>query len=97
MKELSDMIWVELRKALRSRLPLFTAAGALFLPLGIALLIFIARNPEVSRKLGLVGTKANLLAYAVMDWPGYLVLTAQMIAAGGFFLFCLIICWVFGR
>ena len=97
MRALADMIWVEMRKAVRSRLPLFTAAGALFLPLGVALLIFIAQNPEISRKLGLVGAKANLLAYAAMDWPAYLVLTAQMIAAGGFFLFCLIISWVFGR
>jgi ABC-2 type transport system permease protein len=97
MKALSDMIWVELRKALRSRMPLFTAVGCLFMPLGIAFLIFVATHPEVSRKLGLVGAKANLMAYAATDWPTYLGLTAQMIAAGGFFLFCLIICWVFGR
>jgi len=97
MRALADMIWIEMRKAVCSRLPLFTAAGSLFLPLGIALLIFIAQNPESSRKLGLIGAKANLLAYAAMDWPAYLVLTAQMIAAGGFFLFCLIISWVFGR
>jgi ABC-2 type transport system permease protein len=97
MKALSDMIWVELRKALRSRMPLFTAVGCLFMPLGIAFLIFVATHPEVSRKLGLVSAKANLMAYATTNWPAYLGLTAQIIAAGGFFLFCLIICWVFGR
>jgi ABC-2 type transport system permease protein len=37
------------------------------------------------------------MAYATTSWPTYLGLQAQMIAAGGFFLFCLIICWVFGR
>jgi ABC-type transport system involved in multi-copper enzyme maturation permease subunit len=31
------------------------------------------------------------------DWSAYLALTAQRIAAGGFFLFCLIVCWAFGR
>jgi ABC-2 type transport system permease protein len=91
------MIWVEARKALRSRMPLFTVIGSLFMPLGIAFLIFVATHPEVSRKLGLVGAKADLVAYAATDWPAYLALTAQMIAAGGFFLFCLILCWVFGR
>jgi ABC-2 type transport system permease protein len=97
MKDLAGMIWIEVRKAWRSRMPLFTAAGSLFMPLGIAFLIFVATHPEVSRKLGLVGAKANLMAYATTNWSTYLALTAQMIAAGGFFLFCLILCWVFGR
>jgi ABC-2 type transport system permease protein len=97
MNNLSDMIWVETRKALRSRMPWFTAAGSLVMPLGIAFLIFVATNPEIARKLGLVGAKANLMAYTTTSWPTYLGLQAQMIAAGGFFLFCLILCWVFGR
>jgi hypothetical protein len=61
MKELSSMVWIETRKALRSRLPLFTCAGSLVMPLGIAFLILLATNPEISRQLGLVGAKANLL------------------------------------
>jgi ABC-2 type transport system permease protein len=97
MNDLVDMIWVEVRKAVRSRMPLFTTVGSLFMPLGIGFLIFIATKPDLSRKLGLVSAKANLLAYATTSWPTYLALLAQMIAAGGFFVFCLIICWVFGR
>jgi ABC-2 type transport system permease protein len=97
MKELSNMIWIEMRKAVRSRMPLFTAVGSLFMPLGIAFLIFVATNPEISQKLGLVSAKANLMGYAATSWPTYLGLMAQTIAAGGFFVFCLITCWVFGR
>jgi ABC-2 type transport system permease protein len=97
MAELSDMLWVELRKAIRSRMPLWTALGSLFMPLGIAFLIFVSRNPEISRKLGLVSVKANLVAYSATDWPAYLGLSGQMLAAGGFFLFILAISWVFGR
>ena len=37
------------------------------------------------------------MAYSATDWPAYLGLFGQMIAAGGFFLFVLIISWVFGR
>lgn len=97
MNNLSDMIWIELRKAIRSRMPLWTSLGALFMPLGMAFLIFLAKNPELSKKLGLVSAKANLIAYSATDWPSYLVLYAEMISASGFFFFVMAISWVFGR
>ncbi len=97
MNNLSDMIWVELRKAIRSKMPLGTVLGSLFMPLGIAFLIFVSKNPEISQKLGLVSAKANLLAYSATDWPTYLGLFGQIIAAGGFILFILVISWMFGR
>jgi ABC-2 type transport system permease protein len=97
MNSLADMIWVEMRKALRSRMPLFTTLGSLFMPLGIGFLVFVSRNPEVSRKLGLVSAKANLMAATATNWPTYLGLLAQLTAIGSFLLSCLIISWVFGR
>ncbi len=62
INNLSDMIWVEARKALRSKMPIGTVLGSLALPLGIAFLIFVSKNPEISQKLGLVSAKANLVA-----------------------------------
>jgi ABC-2 type transport system permease protein len=97
MNSLADMIWIEYIKAIRSRLPLWTALASLFMPAGIAFLIFIAKNPEISRQLGLVSAKANLMAYAATDWKTYLSLYGQIIAAGGFFLYLLAISWIFGR
>ena len=97
MNNLSDMIWVELRKAIRSRMPVWTALGSLFMPLGMAFLIFLARNPELSRKLGLVSAKANLIAYSATDWPTYLGLFGQIVGVGGFFFFVMAISWIFGR
>jgi ABC-2 type transport system permease protein len=97
MNNLSDMIWVETRKAIRSKMPIGTALGSLVMPLGIAFLIFVARNPEISKNLGLVSAKANLVAYSATDWPTYLGLYGQLIAAAGFLLFTLIISWTFGR
>jgi ABC-2 type transport system permease protein len=97
MNSLSDMIWIEQRKALRSRMPLWTALGSLFMPLGIGFLIFVSRNPDLARKLGLISTKATLMADSMANWPTYLGLFAQMMAAGGFFLFILITSWIFGR
>ena len=97
MNSLPDMIWIEWRKALRSGMPLYTGLGSLFMPLGIAFLIFAARNPQISQQLGLISAKANLLAYAATDWPTYLGLFSQLMAAGGFIVFVLVISWVFGR
>jgi ABC-2 type transport system permease protein len=97
MHSLGDMIWAELRKAIRSRMPLWTALGSTFMPLGIAFLIFVAKNPAISQKLGLISAKANLIAYASTDWQAYLGLFGEMVAAGGFIIFVLVISWVFGR
>jgi ABC-2 type transport system permease protein len=96
MKNLSDMLWIELRKVLRSRVPLFTALGFLMMPLISALLIFIFKDPQLARQLGLLGTKANLVVGSA-DWPGYLNLMIEFTALGGFFFFCLAISWTFGR
>ncbi len=97
MNALKDMIWIEYRKALRSKIPYWTGLSALFLPLGFAFLIFVARNPELSKQLGLVSAKADLLAFGTMDWPAYIALTGQLIAAAGLFLFIFIVSWIFGR
>ena len=97
MGSLLNMIWIETRKAFRSKMPLWTTLGSLFLPLGIAFLIFVARNPAITQKLGLVSAKANLMAYSATDWKSYLVLFAELISAGGFFFFIISVSWVFGR
>ena len=97
MDKITDMIWIEFRKVIRSRMPLWIGLGSLFMPLGMAFLIFVAKNPELFRKLGLVSAKANLIAYTATDWPSYLVLFAQIISAGGFFFFVMAVSWVFGR
>jgi ABC-2 type transport system permease protein len=96
MNAFVDMLWIEMRKTLRSRMPVFTILGSLLMPLGISFLIFVSRNPDISHKLGLVSAKATLLADTATTWPAYLTLCGEMLAAGGFFL-CLILSWVFGR
>jgi ABC-2 type transport system permease protein len=97
MNSLADMVWIESLKAMRSRMPLGTVLGSLLMPLGMAFLIFVSKNPEISQKLGLVSAKANLAAYSASDWPTYLGLSGQIVASAGLFLFILIVSWVFGR
>jgi ABC-2 type transport system permease protein len=76
---------------------LWTAIGYLFMPVGMTFLIFMARNPEISRQLGLLSAKANLVAYSATDWSAYLSLFAQIIAAGGFMFSVFAVSWMFGR
>ena len=97
MNNLADMIWIEGHKAIRSKLPLFTALGSLIIPLGLAFLVFVSRNPDVSRRLGLISTKATLMADTAANWPVFLGLFAQILAMGGMILFVLTVSWVFGR
>ena len=96
MNTLGDMIWIELRKALRSRLPLFIGFGFLFIPLATGFVAFIFKNPELARGMGLISTKANLVG-SVTTWPDYLSVVAQAVALGGFILLSLILSWIFGR
>jgi ABC-2 type transport system permease protein len=97
MSDLPSMIWIELRKAIRSKMPLWTALGSMFLPLGIAFLIFVARNPEISKQLGLISAKADIVAYTATDWSAYLRVYGEIIGAAGLILFILILSWIFGR
>jgi ABC-2 type transport system permease protein len=96
MNDLTNAVWIELRKATRSRMPLFTALGFLAVAFGIAFLMFVYKYPTFARTIGLISAKANL-AGGTADWPYYLGFLAQAIAAGGILLFSLIESWVFGR
>ncbi len=97
MNSLNDMIWIEYRKAIRSKMPLWTALGSLIMPLGVAFLIFVSKNPDISRKLGLVSAKADLVAFSAANWQAYLGFFGELVAAAGGFLFVLAISWIFGR
>ena len=96
MRYLTDAIWIELHKATRSRMPLFTALGFLLMPLVDAFFMIILKDPVFARQAGLISAKAQLMA-GTADWPTFLQVLAQAIAVGGIFLFSLIGSWVFGR
>jgi ABC-2 type transport system permease protein len=96
MADLGNTLWIETHKALRSRVPLFTLAGFLILPLAMAMLMVIYKDPQFARDIGLLTAKANL-AGGSFDWPFFLDMFTQGVAVGGMLLFSLIESWVFGR
>jgi ABC-2 type transport system permease protein len=96
MRDLTNAVWIELRKATRSRMPLFTALGFLVLACGLAFLMFIYKYPTFARSSGLISAKANLAGGAA-TWSYFLGILGQAIAIGGILLFSLVESWVFGR
>ena len=82
-------------KLRRSRIFWSTVLLFIFIPLMLGLLLFISRNPEISKKLGLVGTKAEL--FKTDDWSGFYTLVKQSIATIGLIGFGFVTTWVFGR
>ena len=96
MNKFTSALWVESLKMRRSSVPLFTAIGLSLVPLVGGLLMIILKDPEAARSMGLISTKAQMLA-GVADWPTYFNVLAQAVAVGGSILFAIITIWVFGR
>jgi ABC-2 type transport system permease protein len=89
-------LWAESLKARRSLITPLTALGALMLPLAGGLFMVILKDPAKARAMGLISTKAQLVA-GVADWPAYFQMLLQGVAAAGLVLFAIITAWVFGR
>ncbi len=96
MYSLTDAMWIEFRKAFRSRIPLFTALGFLMLPLSATFFMIILKDPVVAKEMGLISAKAHLVGETA-DWPTYLSIYSQGIAIAGIMLFSIINSWLFGR
>lgn len=91
-----QVVFTELLKLKRSLVPLTTLAAILAAPWGIALFMWIVRDPQRAADLGLLGTKANLAGLEA-TWPaygGYLVMIA---GAGGLVMLAFVVAHLFGR
>jgi ABC-2 type transport system permease protein len=96
MNGFSSALWAETLKMRRSKVPLFTAIGFSMAPLMGGLFMIILKDPEAARSMGLISTKAQLLA-GVADWPTFFNILAQAVAVGGGILFGIVTAWIFGR
>lgn len=96
MNAFLSAFWAETLKARRSKVSLLTVAGFSLFPIIDGLFMFILKNPERARAMGLISTKAQLIA-GVADWPTYFQVLLLGTAIGGAILFAFITAWVFGR
>ena len=96
MNTFYSAFWAEALKARRSKISLLTVAGFLIFPIVDGLFMFILKDPERARTMGLISAKAQMTA-GVADWPTYFQVLLMGTAVGGAILFAFITAWVFGR
>jgi ABC-2 type transport system permease protein len=95
MRNFGIALWAEYMKIRKSRIFYITVALFVFIPLMLGLMIYIVRHPEISARLGIVAAKANM--FGTTDWPGFLGLINQTMAAMGLIGFGFVTAWVYGR
>jgi len=96
MTNFSSALWAETLKLRRSKVPLFAAIGLSIAPFMGGLFMIILKDPEAARSMGLISTKAQIVA-GVADWPAFFGILAQAIAIGGAIVFAIVTTWIFGR
>jgi len=96
MKNFLSALWAEALKARRSKVPLLAAVGFTLAPLMDGLFMFIMKDPERARDMGLLSVKAQL-AMSTAEWITFFGVLAQAIAIGGAIVFSIVTAWVFGR
>jgi ABC-2 type transport system permease protein len=95
MKNLMATLSTEFIKLRRSGIFWITIIIFVFIPLMMGLMMFVAKNPLMAAKLGMVGTKATL--FGRNDWSGFLGLLIQSLPSIGYIGFGFVTSWVFGR
>ncbi|MDO8880534.1 MAG: ABC transporter permease [Coriobacteriia bacterium] len=93
---LTAVLTTEFMKLRRCKVTWATLGGLSMGPLGIALFMWIVREPGRAAQMGLLGTKANLAGLEA-TWPSYLSMLTLIVGIGGMILLAFIVAYVFGR
>jgi len=96
MNQFREALWAETLKARRSKVPLLASVGFTLAPLMDGLFMFIMKDPQRAREMGLLSVKAQL-AMSTADWPTFFGVLTQAIAVGGMIVFSFVAIWCFGR
>ena len=96
MNHLLSALWAEALKARRSKVPLLASIGFTLAPLMDGLFMFIMKDPERAREMGLLSVKAQL-AMSTAEWATFFSVLSQAIAIGGVIVFSIVTAWIFGR
>jgi ABC-2 type transport system permease protein len=91
-----QVLETEFMKLRRCKVTWATLAGLSLGPLGLALFMWIVREPGRASQLGLLGTKANLSGLEA-TWPAYASALTLIVGMGGVLLLSFIVAYVFGR
>jgi ABC-2 type transport system permease protein len=92
----AQVLATEFQKLRRCKVTWATLAGLSLAPLGIALFMWIVREPGRAAQLGLLGTKANLVGIQA-TWPFFAYMLTVVVGVGGMLVLSFIVAYVFGR
>ncbi len=91
-------LFCEFFKLKRSKAVWATALAYVFVAAALWFTLWMARNPEAARSLGLLGKKADILSSGISaDWSGLFTLLLEMSVMGGMILYSIVVSYVFGR
>ena len=96
MKAFLSTLWVEVCKMRRSKVLPITTAAFLIIPVIDGLFMFILKDPERARSMGLISVKAQMTAMYT-DWNMFFQVLLMGTAIAGAILFAFITAWIFGR
>lgn len=96
MKNFTSALWAETLKMRKSRVPFFIWLGFSVVPLIAGLFMIIMKDPEAAKSMGLISSKAQMLA-GTADWTTFFSVITQAVAVAGAILFAILTGWVFGR
>jgi ABC-2 type transport system permease protein len=92
----AHVLATEFLKLRRSKVTWFSLLALSLGPFGIALMMWIVREPGRAAQFGLLGTKANLAGLEA-TWPAYFSMLTLVVGIGGMLLLSFIVAYVFGR
>ncbi len=92
----TQVLATEFMKLRRCKVTWATLGGLSLGPLGIALFMWIVREPGRAAQLGLLGAKANLAGLEA-TWPAYFEMLTLIVGIGGMLLLAFIVAYLFGR
>jgi ABC-2 type transport system permease protein len=96
MANFPSALWAETLKARRSKVPLLAAIGFTLAPLMDGLFMFIMKDPDRARDMGLLSVKAQM-AMSTAEWTTFFSVLSQATAIGGMIVFSIVTAWMFGR
>ena len=91
-----QVVATEFLKLRRSKVTWFSLVAFSMGPFGVALFMWIVREPGRAAQLGLLGTKADLSGLQA-TWPSYFSMLTLLVGIGGMLLLAFIVAYVFGR
>ena len=94
--QLAPALQVEYLKIRRSKTLWLTFLAFAALTVIGGLFMFILKDPERARQLGLIGAKAQIFG-GTADWPSFFNLMFLLAGIGGLIIFGFIFVWIFGR